>query len=125
METKPTPGPWRHGFMDPRIVVAENHPAGKMDVVRCLLFPRESSDQYDDEDLANASLIIAACNGAMTVNPENPIAADEALPALFDAVRDTQEWLEEMLDHPPGGIMELLEAAIAAATKEATKGDMQ
>lgn len=62
-----------------------------------------------EEQQANADLIVASWNAAKEINPENPIAAAEAMPEIFrlivaalnDSMKvtgkrlDPQQWLRE------------------------------
>ena len=45
---------------------------------------RKGSDEYK----ANGALIVAAWNAAQEINPDNPIAAAEAMPEIWQAFRD-------------------------------------
>jgi hypothetical protein len=59
---------------------------------------------------ANAALIVAAWNAAQEINPENPIAAAEAMPELAQAVEVALIYLE---DGAPKTAYERLRAAFA------------
>ena len=75
---KPTPGPWRWNTAA-GIYGANNKRCANSFVQGEIILP------YDETD-ANAALIVAAVNAYFAVNPDNPIAAAEALPDLVNAL---------------------------------------
>jgi hypothetical protein len=57
------------------------------------------SPQWDRQEAAdNAQLIVSACNAAMEVNPDNPIAAAEALPELVHSLPMIIRCLDEAVE---------------------------
>lgn len=103
--SKHTKGPWQaveagKGF--PRTVVTTTTRGGSETVADCAWRPGAVA-----EDEANARLIEAACNAAMEVNPENPVAAAEALPDLLVACEAALEAYTIMTNrewHKGGGL---------------------
>jgi len=97
---KPTPRPWR------AIEAGSKVKAGAMTDVAYLSRHLKS----EEERKANADLIIAACNAAQEINPDNPAAAAEAMPEMFRLLCevasasqricgkpfDSEKWLSEV-----------------------------
>lgn len=72
---KPTPGPWS---ISGSWILHEGNEI-KTHIGRVVRY-------QDQPDKANAALIIAAVNACFAVNPENPMAAAEAVPAMRDII---------------------------------------
>ena len=69
---------------------------------------------------ANANLIVAAANACIKVNPDNPQAAAEALPDIYDALGECLLLIEDMMPGVAGIALQnyqrLNEAPINART---------
>lgn len=95
--TKPTAGPWAlkvipwvGGERTLQIVTTAAPSPGKEAATSVVAVTRrfDLSVGFDkDEQEANGRFIVAACNGAMTANPENPMAAADALPDILTTCR--------------------------------------
>lgn len=67
---------------------------------------------------ANGELIVAAWNACVEINPKNPQAAAEAMPAVFAAVKDLLEQNNRHLYLPAGMERRLCAAFDKAIAKE-------
>ena len=123
--SKYTPMPW---FADGRYIVAyvpKGRPGGEV-IATC--GPTAGSLKHAIPNKANAHLIAAACNAVMKVNPENPIAAAEALPDLLEACTTALKMLNAEIETAPIGrdtqpekvTAKVLKAAIAKAERKTT-----
>jgi hypothetical protein len=104
---KPTAAPWDVHEHAPYSVWAD-----RQQVAACrVLLDDGTWDGYFPataaECEANADLIVAACNAAQATNPEHPIAAAKALPALLAACQEARAALQR--------VRQVLDRAIAQA----------
>jgi len=67
----------------------------------------------------NAELIVAAVNACQKVNPDNPLAVAEALPDMYEALKEAINWLAFNRRDRPGTTGSLLADTINQALAKA------
>lgn len=86
MSAKNTPGPWDLYSAQP-VEQYVDHVEDAEEGSFCIFQMQPGKQVPPEEAAANARLVIAACNGATCANPDNPLAAAEALPDLLEAAK--------------------------------------
>lgn len=126
---KPTPGPWALKKAVKAGLKAENdhliyQPSDGRHIAET--FQYQDHGVPDGPAEANARLIVAACNAAMAINPDNPIAAAEAMPDVIETLdwiakepsgvytRDIREYFKNVID----AIQTKAQEVLAKATGE-------
>ena len=91
-----TPGPWALYSPHPREQYVD-HVEDDEDESFCIFRMIPGRQVSPEEAAANARLVVAAVNSAIQANPDNPIAAAEALPELLEIARNLVALFDELI----------------------------
>lgn len=79
-------------------------------------------DREDSEQSANAHLIVSAVNACIKLNPDNPMAVAEGIPALYEACK---ELVNEFQPSHKINVREISYSVIEKAIEALAKADMK